>query len=83
MLSCLLHVDVVLCFCSVHLCSEWRIQQIADCTLVIAARPLGLPLLYYYGVQDGTLHVEYFCVGRDTVALVIVSTAEQIPCLCI
>jgi hypothetical protein len=36
MLSCLLHVDVVLCFCGVHVCSEWRIQQITDCPHVNA-----------------------------------------------
>jgi hypothetical protein len=41
-----LHVDIVLCFGSVHLCSEWRIQLIADCPLALvnAAPPLGLLL---------------------------------------
>jgi hypothetical protein len=64
-------VKTALCFCSVHLCSQWQIQLIADCPLVNAARPPGLPLLCcYYGVQGGTLHVEYICGGMDTVALV-------------
>jgi hypothetical protein len=36
---------------------------------VNAARPSGLPLLSYYGVQGGTLHVECICGGMDTVAL--------------
>jgi hypothetical protein len=44
-LSCLLHVDVLLCFRSVHLFSEWRIQQMEDCPLVNAVLPSGLPLL--------------------------------------
>jgi hypothetical protein len=65
MLSCLLHVDVVLCFRSVHLCSEWRIQQIEDCPLVNAARPSGLPLLCCNRVESGMLHVECICVGMD------------------
>jgi hypothetical protein len=69
MLSCVMHVEAVLCYLSVHLCSEWRIQQIEECQLVHAARPLGLPLLCYYGVQSGTLHGECICVRRDGVAL--------------
>jgi hypothetical protein len=68
MLSCLLLVDVVLCFYIVRLCSVWQIQQIRDCPLVNTARPSGLPLLCYDGVQSGTLHVECICVGRDAVA---------------
>jgi hypothetical protein len=61
MLSCLLHVGIVPCFCSVYLCSEWRIQQIAGCPLVNAARLLGLLLLCYFGIESGTLHIEYIC----------------------
>jgi hypothetical protein len=72
-----LHVDIVLCFCSVHLCSEWRIQLIADCPLVNAARPLGLFLQWYYGVQGGTLHVESICGGMDAVALVWTRSASS------
>jgi hypothetical protein len=30
----------------------------------------GLTLLFYYGVQSGTFHVECICVGRDTVSVV-------------
>jgi hypothetical protein len=55
MLFALLHVEVVLCCCSVHRCSEWRIQLIEDCPLVNAASSLGLPLLCYYGAQSGML----------------------------
>jgi hypothetical protein len=35
---------------------------------VNAARPSGPPLLSYYGVQVGTLHVECICGGMDAVA---------------
>jgi hypothetical protein len=61
------HSDV---FLSVHLCSEWQIQLITDCPLVNATRRSGLPLLCYYGVQGGMLHIECICGGMDTVALV-------------
>jgi hypothetical protein len=35
---------------------------------VNAARPSGPPLLSYYGVQVGTLHVECSCGGMAAVA---------------
>jgi hypothetical protein len=35
---------------------------------VNATRPSGLPLLSYYGVQGGTLHVDCICGGMDAVA---------------
>jgi hypothetical protein len=55
---------------------EWRIQLIADCPLVNAARPLGLLLQWYYCVQGGTLHVESFCGGMDAVAPVWTRSAS-------
>jgi hypothetical protein len=70
-------VDRVLCFFSVHLCSEWQIQLIADCPLVKAARPLGLLLQWYYRVQGGMLHVESICGGMDAVAPVWTRSATS------
>jgi hypothetical protein len=40
----------------------------SDCPLANAARPSGLPLLCYYGVQSGMLRVECICGRGDAVA---------------
>jgi hypothetical protein len=81
--SWLLHVEGVLCFCSFHLCSEWQIHLITDCPLVNAARPSGPPLLSYYGVHGGNLHVECICGGMDAVAPLRTRSASSLQRRCL
>jgi hypothetical protein len=78
--SSLLHVEVVLCFCSVHLCSGRQIHLIADCPLVNAARPSGPPLLSYYGVQGSTLYVEWSLKIRIS-SFKSVDRSPRSPCM--
>jgi hypothetical protein len=46
---------------------------------VNAVRPSGLPLLCYYGVQSGMIHVECIFIGRDAVARLWNTCCELFP----
>jgi hypothetical protein len=73
--------DVVLCYCSVYLCSEWLIQQIAECPYMEASYPPGLssPLLRCYSDQSATLHAECVCGVGDGVAALLNRWCELFP----